>query len=174
MINYAGGTEILTSAGKPFVLDATAYDEGEGRVIPLVFEWSEGAIDTNGLLVKGEHTLTVSATDHYGNVSEITIAVTVGDVDREAPSINVNATEVYVTVGTLYRFSLIATDNYDNVTVVEEWSAGAVDMYGVLQMGEHTLTLTATDLTGNVTVHTVIFHVVGSINDEIIIDGGAA
>ena len=173
VINYAGGTELLTSAGKPFVLDATAYDEGEGRVIPLVFEWSEGAIDSDGLLVKGEHTVRVSATDHYGNVSEIILTVKVGDVDREAPSINVTATEVYVTAGTLYRFSLVATDNYDNVTVAEEWSAGAVDMYGVLQMGEHTLTLTATDLTGNVTVHTVIFHVVDSITDEFIIDCGA-
>lgn len=29
-----------------------------------------------------------------------------------------------------------ATDHYGNVTVVEEWSEGAVDMYGVLQTGE--------------------------------------
>jgi hypothetical protein len=97
----------------------------------------------------------------------------VGDVDTAPPSINVTATEVYVTAGTLYRFSLVATDNYDNVKVVEEWSEGAVDMYGVLQAGVHTLTLTATDLTGNVTVHTVTFHVVDSITDEFIIDCGA-
>ena len=174
VINYAGGTELFTSAGKPFVLDATAYDEGEGRDIPLVFEWSESAIDSDGLLVKGEHTVRVCATDHYGNTSELVLTVTVGDIDTLPPSINVVTSDVYVMAGTLYRFSLIATDNYDNVTVAQEWSAGAVDMYGVLQMGEHTLTLTATDLTGNVTVHTVTFHVVDSITDEFIIDCTAA
>ena len=58
--------------------------------------------------------------------------------------------------------ALVAIDNYDDVEVVEEWSPGAVDFGGRLSEGVHTLTLTATDLSGNTTVHVVTVRVLSS------------
>ncbi len=169
-INYDGETSIFTSMGKPFALDISAYDVAEEREIPLVYEWSDGAIDDSGLLRKGEHTVRISATDHYGNENSITISVNVGDPDVTAPSIEITVSEVYALAGSLYRFNITAIDDYDKVTVNETWSDEAIDMYGVLQSGEHTLTLTVTDLSGNSTTHIINFHVVDVIENEFIIE----
>ena len=159
VISYSGKTDILTSAGKVFTPGITAYDEQEGRDIPLKYEWSAGAIDNDGKMLEGEHTCRVSATDYYGNVSHLDLNVTVGPPDVDAPEIEFFASEIYVPVGTFYRMVLIADDNYDDVDVVEEWSAGAIDLGGRLAEGTHTLTLTATDLSGNKTVKVVTVHV---------------
>lgn len=160
VISYSGKTDILTSSGKIFRPDITAYDEMEGREIPLNYEWSAGAVDTDGNMLEGEHTCRVSATDYFGNTSYLDLNVTVGPPDVEAPTITFLASEIYVPVGTFYRMVLIAEDNYDDVKVVEEWSAGAIDLGGRLSEGVHTLTLTATDLSGNKTVKVVTVHVI--------------
>ena len=160
VINYSGKTDILTSSGKVFSPDITAYDEMEGREIPLAYEWSAGALDTNGNMLEGEHTCRVSATDYFGNTSYLDLNVTVGPPDVEAPTITFLASEIYVPVGTFYRMVLVAEDNYDDVKVVEEWSEGAIDRGGRLAEGVHTLTLTATDLSGNSTVKVVTVHVI--------------
>ena len=160
VIRYSGKTDILTSSGKVFSPDITAYDEMEGREIPLVYEWSAGALDTNGNMLEGEHTCRVSATDYFGNTSYLDLNVTVGPPDVEAPTITFLASEIYVPVGTFYRMVLVAEDNYDDVKVVEEWSEGAIDRGGRLAEGVHTLTLTATDLSGNSTVKVVTVHVI--------------
>ena len=160
VINYSGKTDILTSSGKVFSPDITAFDEMEGREIPLAYEWSAGALDTNGNMLEGEHTCRVSATDYFGNTSYLDLNVTVGPPDVEAPTITFLASEIYVPVGTFYRMVLVAEDNYDDVKVVEEWSEGAIDRGGRLAEGVHTLTLTATDLSGNSTVKVVTVHVI--------------
>ncbi len=61
--------------------------------------------------------------------------------------------------GTFYRCEMLAIDNYDKLTVEEKWSAGAIDLGGRLNRGEHTLTLTVTDLSGNSTTLVVNVHV---------------
>ena len=160
VINYSGKTDILTSSGKVFSPDITAFDEMEGREIPLAYEWSAGALDTDGNMLEGEHTCRVSATDYFGNTSYLELNVTVGPPDVEAPTITFLASEIYVPVGTFYRMVLVAEDNYDDVKVVEEWSEGAIDFGGRLAEGVHTLTLTATDLSGNSTVKVVTVHVI--------------
>ena len=160
VIRYSGKTDILTSSGKVFSPDITAFDEMEGREIPLAYEWSAGALDTNGNMLEGEHTCRVSATDYFGNTSYLDLNVTVGPPDVEAPTITFLASEIYVPVGTFYRMVLVAEDNYDDVKVVEEWSEGAIDRGGRLSEGVHTLTLTATDLSGNSTVKVVTVHVI--------------
>lgn len=160
VISHSGKTDILTSSGKIFTPGITAYDEAEGRDIPLVYEWSAGALDTEGRMLEGEHTCRVSATDYYGNTSYLELNVTVGPPDVEAPNITFLASEIYVPVGTFYRMVLVAEDNYDDVEVVEEWSEGAIDFGGRLNEGVHTLTLTATDLSGNSTVKVVTVHVI--------------
>jgi hypothetical protein len=162
IINYSGKTDILTSAGKVFAPGITAFDELEEREVALVYDWSEGAIDADGKMLEGEHTCRVSATDYYGNTSYLDLNVTVGPPDVEAPEIQFFAEEIFVPVGTLYRMTPYATDNYDDVEVVESWSEGAVDPVGRLSEGVHTLTLTATDLSGNSTEKVITVYVVST------------
>lgn len=52
-------------------------------------------------------------------------------------------------VGAIPEFVYKAQDNYDNVICEVSWSDGALDENGKLVEGTHTMTLTATDLTGN-------------------------
>ena len=160
VLNYSGKTDVLTSCGKVFDPGIIAYDELEDREVALVYEWSEGALDGDGKMLEGEHTCRVSATDYYGNTSYLDLNVTVGPPDVEAPEILFFTDEIYVSVGTYYRMLPIAMDNYDDVKVVEEWSEGAIDFGGRLAEGVHTLTLTATDLSGNKTVKVVTVYVI--------------
>ena len=160
VLKYSGKTDILTSCGKVFEPGIIAYDELEDREVALVYEWSEGALDGDGKMLEGEHTCRVSATDYYGNTSYLDLNVTVGPPDVEAPEILFFTDEIYVSVGTYYRMLPIAMDNYDDVKVVEEWSEGAIDFGGRLAEGVHTLTLTATDLSGNKTVKVVTVYVI--------------
>jgi hypothetical protein len=159
VLSYDGETDILTSSGKPFVIGISARDELEGRDIALEYTWSEGALDASGSLLEGTHTCTVSATDYYGNTSGITLNVTVGPPDVEAPEILFTESEIYVPTGTFYRMVIECVDNYDDIDVVTEWSDGAVDFGGRLSKGTHTLTFTATDYSGNKSVHVVTVYV---------------
>ena len=76
------------------------------------------------------------------------------------PEILFEAEEIVVPTGTYCRMVILAVDDYDDVDVVAKWSDGAIDFGGRLNDGIHTLTLTATDLTGNVTVRVVTVRVV--------------
>ena len=160
VLSYSGKTDIVTSCGKVFNPGIVAYDELEERKIELVYDWSEGALDGEGKMLEGEHTCRVSATDYYGNTSYIDLNVTVGPPDVSAPEIQFFTSEIYVPVGTFYRMALMAIDDYDNVDVIEKWSDGAIDLGGRLAEGVHTLTLTATDLSGNKTVKVVTVYVI--------------
>ena len=159
VLNYNGESDILTSSGKPFEPGITAYDEFEGRDIPVKYEWSEGALDEEGNMTEGEHICVVSATDYYGNKSTLTLNVTVGPPDVDAPEILFTASEIHVPVGTYNRMVISCVDDYDEVDVVAEWSEGAIDLGSRLLKGVHTLTLTATDLSGNKSVHVVTVYV---------------
>ena len=159
VLSYNGETDILTSAGKIFDPGVIAYDEQEGRYLSLDYSWSDGAIDEEGKMLEGEHICRVSASDYFGNVSYLDFNVCVGAPDVEAPTISFTASEIYVSAGTFYRMVIVANDNYDKVDVVEAWSEGAIDLGGRLLEGTHTLTLTATDLSGNTKVHVVTVYV---------------
>lgn len=161
VISHEGPTDILTSSGKPFEPAISAYDESEERNIELSYSWSDGALDFFGNMVEGEHVCSITAVDYYGNLSEIILNVTVGAPDVSAPVIHFEAKDVYVMAGTVYRLDILATDDYDTVSVVEEWSKTAMDFGGRMIQGEYVLTLTATDLTGNKAVKTVYVHVLG-------------
>lgn len=155
VITYDGPHDISMTAGKPLVTGATAFDEYEGRAFPVVAEWSDGSLDGNGLPVEGEHVCTLSATDSFGNRSEIKLNVKVGARDTEPPVINARFDRITTAAGCIPALGLTATDNEDDVSVTETWSDGALDAAGRLTAGEHTLTLTSADLTGNKTEKTV-------------------
>ena len=50
---------------------------------------------------------------------------------------------------------IAAADNEDPVLVDQTWSNGALDGEGCLTAGEHTLTLTSEDFTGNIATRSV-------------------
>ena len=149
VISYSGETDITTSAGKPFVLNASAFDAYEQRSIDLTYNWSEGALDANDLLVEGDHTCNVTATDLSGNTSTLTLNVHVLQADQNAPEICFEPDVIYVPAGTFNLFDVEVIDDYDDVSAVFSWSTGTFDARGRFAVGEHTMTVTATDLSGN-------------------------
>lgn len=165
VITYNGATTVDTAEGKALELDLTAWDEYEGRAVIPEYIWSEGALDANGLPVAGQHTCTVKATDAAGNSSEITLTVNVGKKDVTAPEIAWSMDTVSALVGARCLLNISATDDTDGALEVNfEWSEGALDNRGRLTEGEHTLTLTAIDLTGNKAEKAVKVVVVSSID----------
>ena len=152
VITYNGETEISTTAGKAFKINATAFDERDNKSIAPDYIYSEGAIDDNGYLVVGEHTCTVRFTDAAGNSSEINLTLTVTPQDQIAPTINWTVEKLFASVGMRPMLNITAEDDTDGeIAPVLTWSDGALDAKGKLTLGEHILTVTATDSTGNKT-----------------------
>ena len=154
VISYEGETVIKTTAGKAFYIDASALDDRDGYVEPE-YIFSDGAIDENGLLLEGEHTCTVRFTDAAGNSSEIVIDLTVDPRDVTAPVLDWAPDKIFAEAGMMPRLTLTATDDRDGEIKAESsWSNGAI-IWGRLVVGEHTLTVTATDSSGNKTEKTI-------------------
>ena len=159
VINYDGETDITTSAGKPFILDAVAIDELSGSAVELEYSFSDGAIDANGNLLEGEHECRVSATGYYGHTSYIDLNLTVGPKDVTAPEILIATEEIYAPAGAVWCVEVLGIDDYDKVVVEEKWSKKPTDIGGRLVAGEYALTLTCVDLSGNTSTKTVKLHV---------------
>jgi len=155
VISYDGPEHIKTTEGKPFVLPATAYDAEEKADFPVLYLWDRTATDGDGLLMQGEYTLTLSASDSYGNKAEKKLTVSVGERDTEAPVIKFGAPRINTVAGAYCALKFEVTDNCDTVEASVVWSDGALDKQGRFVEGEHTLTLTAKDLTGNKTEMTI-------------------
>ena len=164
VITYDGKTDITMTEGKPLILNATAYDNEEKRDIRIKLIWEDGALDENGLVKKGSYVCYMTAKDGFGNKSEIKLNVTVTDRDTEPPVINFNCTEINTVTGCIPALKITATDNEDDVKVIQTWSDGALDKSGRLTKGEHELKLSSEDLTGNKTEKTVKVNVKESID----------
>ena len=155
VFRYDGPEHIDTTEGKPFVLDITAWDEQENAEFPIEYIWDKTATDGEGGLIKGDYQLTLRATDSCGNTAEKKLTVTVGEKDTVAPVIDCDFRTVKTVTGAYARLEFKATDDRDNVKVVQTWSKGALDDLDRINEGTHTLTLTASDLTGNTTTITI-------------------
>ena len=157
-LTYNGPTDITVSAGIPFSIDATAYDEAEKRNVPLDYKWSSAdALDADGNLVEGTYTCAVSASDYYGNKSEeIMLNVTVTPRDTEPPVIHFDLTEIDTVAGCKPVIDVRVSDNQDGASLKLIWSSGALDNRGRLKAGDHTLILRAIDSSGNRTEKTAI------------------
>ena len=158
VINYSGETSVTIAQGQnyEFVVSATG-SHGENVKVEKV--WSDPTrLDTEGNPLEGEHILTFTATDFFGNTATLTINVTVTTPDTVAPQIHLLAEEIVVKTGTIPYLNVKVTDDKDNnVTVTYTWSSGALDVSGKLKKGTHTLTITATDSSNNQTTKTVTF-----------------
>ena len=159
VINYNGSSDIVTTAGKPFVLDAEAVDTLSGAPVKLEYSFSEGAIDKDGNLLEGVHSCRVSATGYYGHTSYIDLNLVVGPTDVTAPEILIYTEEIYAPAGAFWCVEILGIDDYDEVVVQETWSNKPTDIGGRLIAGEYTLTLRCVDLSGNVSTKIVKLHV---------------
>src|SRR5207249_8571265 len=99
----------------------------------------------------GPHTITITATDDTGNSSTCTARLTL--VDATIPVIttcaanqSVNANGSCAALVPNFTSGVVATDNCDSsVTITQSPAAGST----VSGLGPHTITITATDDTGN-------------------------
>lgn len=149
VIRYAGETTLTVTEGRRFSVDAEAWDEYEQTTFPITYTWSDGALDADGLPVKGTHTCTLSAEDSYGNVATLVLTVNVTSRDTEAPVIGCDPLTIRTFAGVYARLAVPVTDNQDDVTLEIIWPDGAIDKQGRLLTGTHTVILASSDLTGN-------------------------
>ena len=148
----------------------TAHDAYYDEDITPEYIWSEGALDANGKLIVGTHTCTVRATDKVGNFSEIMLTVNVKEKDVTAPVIEELPERIVAETLSRLVLTIDVTDDNDEVEPVLTFSEGALDGTGRLLAGEHTLTVSATDKSGNASTKVILIVVKDVIDDEVIIE----
>ena len=172
VIDYANGNSTVTVMEDAFFQEtATAHDAQEKRDVPVTYAFgADTQFNADGSLKAGNWTVTLSAEDYYGNKTEKTVTLAVKSVDKTNPVISTNIQTMYAKVGTVPMLNITATDDSGEVKVEKTWSAGALDSNGGLTAGTHTYTITATDLFGNVTTHTitVIVSADGGLGDNFV------
>lgn len=150
VITYDGESVIETTAGRKLSLDARAYDEYYDSTIEPEYIYSDGAVDKNGLLLEGEHSCIVRFADPAGNSSELKLTLKVASKDVTAPVLSWAPDKIYANNGMRPVLDITASDDHDgDIEVTLAWSDGALDSRGRLCNGNHTLTITAVDETGN-------------------------
>lgn len=164
-VPYGDGTTFNTTAGKSFEFIADAYDAYDDIHSTVNGVLSPGATDGEGKLVEGNHTVTFTAYDLSNNEGTKVLNLVVGPKDTVPPVINCNLSKIYVPVGTYNCLSFTAYDAEDGEIKCEyQYSANAVDDQNRFVKGEHTLTIKATDLTGNIATKNVSIVVDDDIN----------
>ena len=160
-ITYEGPVKFTTTAGKKFTVEGEAHDDYENRDLDTFIEWTDKAgVDENGRAIEGgPYNFTLTAVDNSGNRTTIPMVLTVGPRDTEAPVIhNILSEELTMNAGDYFNTYYIATDNEDEVEVKVNAPEGAIDYAGRINAGDWEITLTAEDLTGNITKKTIKVH----------------
>ncbi|MBR4378087.1 MAG: hypothetical protein IKP50_04330 [Bacilli bacterium] len=164
-IPFGDGTTFNTTAGKSYEFTADAYDEYDDLHFAVQGVLSDGALDANNKLVQGSHTVTFTARDLSNNESTKVLNLIVGERDTVAPIINCSLETIYVPVGAYNCLAFTATDAIDGEIKCEySYSANAVDSKNRFLEGTHTLTITATDLTGNIATKNITIVVSNNFN----------
>ena len=155
VINYQGENVITIAEGQKLNLNVSAVDAVDGAV-GVEYVWGDPSkIAADGSPMVGTHTLTFRATDFFGNTAEKSITVIVESPDLIAPTLVVPIDTVYAKIGARCLFTFTATDDRSEVEISLVWSTGALDKYERLMEGTHTLTVIASDLSGNKTQKTI-------------------
>lgn len=157
VLKYNGEDVVTVPQGQTLSFDVSAVDAIEGAV-DVEYVWADPSkIEADGTPMAGTHTLTFVARDLFGNVAEKTITVVVVERDLIPPTLIVPIDTVYAKIGARCLLTFTAYDENGTAEVTLSWSEGAVDRYERLKEGTHTLTVTATDLSGNQTHKTITF-----------------
>ena len=157
VISYNGANTIEIAKGQELNIEASATDAQEGEV-EIEYEWADQELlDENGEPNIGTHTLSLVARDYFGNEAKKEITVVVLEPDTLPPTLDIRVDTVFAKIGASVLLDFPATDDRGSVTVTKTWSDGALDSRERLTEGTHTLTVTATDASGNKTEKTVTF-----------------
>ena len=139
-----------------------AKDGHIGQWVNIQFTSSE--LDT--LCPQG--TLSSFEIGYRGNAASVfyidSFTLSLAEADTTEPVLDVPCTAYEAEAGSIPVPDVTATDDSGYAQVEYIWSAGALDERGRLQEGEHTLTVTASDLFGN-TARTVIAYTVTAAQD---------
>ncbi len=171
VLHYHGEDVVTVAQGQTLDFDVSAVDSLEGEV-DVQYVWGDSSqMDEHGNPVEGTHTLTFIAKDFFGNTAEKTITVIVEAPDETPPTLEIPVETVYAKVGARVLFTFTAFDERGKADVAVKWSDGALDGYKKLTQGTHTLTVIATDKSGNSTKKTITF-IVTSEGDtaDVVID----
>lgn len=89
VITWSDGDELVLEEGyDASTITASATDDKDGTV-ECTYSWSDGALDVEGCLVRGTHTLTIEASDVAGNKATKVVTVIVNGEDLpETPDDN--------------------------------------------------------------------------------------
>lgn len=145
-INLAGPSSYSITQGDDFTVpSATVSDDVDNSLEAVI----SGQVDTN---TPGTYTITYTATDTAGNSQSVTVDVVVNPLDVTSPVITFSEGQSFaITVGDVFdNPNPIVTDDIDSdVSLTID---GFVD---TAIPGDYTLTYTATDDAGNVSVQNV-------------------
>ena len=170
VLTYNGEDVVTLARGERLNFDVRATDALEGKV-DVDYVWGDPSkIDEEGNPMLGTHTLTFTSKDFFGNTAEKTITVIVEAPDTTPPTLLIPVDTIYAKVGARSLLTFTATDDSGSVELTTAWSEGALDRCERLTKGTHTLTVTASDLSGNQTQKVITFIVTeeGDTSDVII------
>lgn len=142
--HYGDEVDVDALLAKVSVYDGT--DSVLGRTITKVFEWSEGALDANGKLNAGDHTLTIYAVDASGNKTDVDKRIVIDyHVAVDAVGIEIDTSAVKLTYEQGDEFS---SANLGVKVVFEDGSKEDADVagceisgYDMSVAGEQTVTV---------------------------------
>ena len=138
--------------------ETAGIPKGFSGEVEIEYEWADQELlDENGEPNIGTHTLSLVARDYFGNEAKKEITVVVLEPDTLPPTLDIRVDTVFAKIGASVLLDFPATDDRGSVTVTKTWSDGALDSRERLTEGTHTLTVTATDASGNKTEKTVTF-----------------
>ena len=169
-------------AGVSVSVDGGLYQPATGTS-----SWTDG-VDTSSL-VDGTHTITARAIDMSGNAATASVAVDVQNADTTAPSIQISSPAGGATLSGTATVSGTASDNVQVASVAVSVDGGAYAAAqgttswisslatGSLANGAHTISVRATDTSGNVATATVAVSVQNSlpagVADQLVTPEGA-
>lgn len=142
--HYGDEVDVDALLAKVSVYDGT--DSVLGRTITKEFEWSEGALDANGKLNAGDHTLTIYAVDASGNKTDVDKRIVIDyHVAVDAVGIELDTSAVKLTYEQGDEFS---SANLGVKVVFEDGSKEDADVagceisgYDMSVAGEQTITV---------------------------------
>ncbi|MBR5059553.1 MAG: PKD domain-containing protein [Clostridia bacterium] len=164
VITYKGPEVTKVPKGGRLAVDATAHDAYEDWDYPVECRFADQSIlEEDGMPAVGTVAdVILSASDAFGNTSEMTVKVEIAPPDTSPPEIKLGTDKVRCVAGTIADISVDAADDYGVEEITYKWDKEAVDRLGRLVAGTYAVEITASDAAGNVSSKTLTVEVIES------------